>query len=363
MKKTTAAIISLGSKSSEWTFEAMKKYFDEVDNINIKEIEVNIGTKSKNILYNGKPLKDYDCIFVKGSYKYAMLSRAITSIRNKRSYMPLTENAFSIGHNKLLTHLELMKYNIPMPKTYLSSTASAAKKILEKLNYPVILKFPEGTQGKGVMFADSYASASSFLDAAATLKQPLIIQEYIETNATDIRAIVVGNKVVASMQRKANVGEKRANIHAGATGEPYELDSYTKAIAVKAAHAIGAEICAVDILDGPKGAVVIELNISPGLQGITSVTKIDVADKIASHLAKKTREIKDKDSNETAKQILDDLGINAKKDSMKEIITNLDFRGERILLPLWASKITTIGEKDEVVISARKNALKIKKVE
>ena len=87
------------------------------------------------------------------------------------------------------------------------------------MKYPIVLKFPHGTQGKGVMFAESFAAASSMLDALIALKQPFLIQEYIETGGVDVRAFVVGDKVVASMKRKAVRGEMRANIHAGGTGE------------------------------------------------------------------------------------------------------------------------------------------------
>ena len=93
------------------------------------------------------------------------------------------------------------------------------KELLTKVNYPIVMKFPEGTQGKGVMFADSISSASSMLDALGALRQPFIIQEYVETGGRDIRALVVGDKVIAAMCRQAQRDEKRANIHAGGSGE------------------------------------------------------------------------------------------------------------------------------------------------
>ncbi len=242
-----AAIISLESKSSIMTADAMKKYFDSVDSINIKNVEVTLGSKGLSVLYNDKPLQKYDCIYAKGSFRYAPLLRSITTAFYDSVYMPLKPNAFTVGHDKLLTHLALQYYKIPMPNTYVISTSSAAKKILKEIKYPVILKFPHGTQGKGVMFAESYAAASSMLDAIDTLKQPFLIQEYVETEGADIRAIVVGDRVVAAMKRKAEGEEKRANIHAGGKGEALVLDAHTKKIAVSTAKAIGAEVCAVDI--------------------------------------------------------------------------------------------------------------------
>ena len=144
----------------------MQKYFEEVDDIDIRKIEINISGRAAEILYEGKPLKEYDCVYVKGSFRFAQLLQTLTSLLEKKCYMPISADAFTIAHDKLLTHLELQKSNIPMPKTYVSATVDAAKKILEKINFPVMMKFPHGTGGKGVMFADSYASASSLLDAS-----------------------------------------------------------------------------------------------------------------------------------------------------------------------------------------------------
>jgi len=210
-----AALISLGSKSSEWTAEAMRKHFDEVDELDLKDMEINISGKKSEVLYQGKPIINYDCIFAKGSFRYAPLLRSLTSLLKNKCYMPLSASSFTIGHDKLLTQLRLQKHNIPMPKTYLAATTYAAKQILEKVNYPIIMKFPQGTQGKGVLVADSYASASSMLDALTALNQPFLIQEFVDTGGTDVRAIVVGDKVVAAMKRKADIKEARANIHAG----------------------------------------------------------------------------------------------------------------------------------------------------
>src|SRR3989338_4430846 len=146
------------------------------------------------------------------------------------------------------------------------------------------MKFPEGTQGKGVMFADSISSASSLLDALGVLNQPFIIQEYIDTGGTDIRALVVGDKVIAAMRRTAQTEEKRANIHAGGKGEPVQLNHETIHAALAAAKVLKADICGVDILEGPTGPLVIEANISPGLQGLGKVSTLDLPDQIASFL-------------------------------------------------------------------------------
>jgi ribosomal protein S6--L-glutamate ligase len=349
------AVISLGSKSSLMVIKEMEKYFKLVDNIDLRKIEVNLGSKALEVLYEGKPFQKYDCVYVKGSFRYEPLLRSIATGLHGKTYMPIKPSAFTVGHDKLLTQLDIRQHNIPMPTTYLAATAEAARKILKKVNYPIVMKFPHGSHGKGVMFADSYPSAASMLDALEALRQPFIIQEYVETEGSDIRAIVVGDRVAASMERVADLGEKRANIHAGGIGKPCELDTHTKKLAIKAAEAIEAEICAVDILESAKGPQVIEINLSPGLQGITEATKINVAEKIAKFLYSKAEERHGTKKETTAEDILQQMVPS------KEIITNLDFRGDRILLPEVITKITKLTEKDEVAVKANKGELNIKK--
>jgi RimK family alpha-L-glutamate ligase len=355
-----AAVISLGSISSKWVIDAMKKDFDQVDNINLKEIEVNT-VGDLEVLYQGKKIDDdYDCIYVKGSFRYQPIMRAISTAIYGKVYTPITPNAFTSGHDKVLTQLELQKNKIPMPKTYLASSVEAAKKVLEKINYPIVMKFPSGTQGKGVMFADSFASASSMMDALSALRQPFLIQEFVETGGIDTRAIVVGNKVVAAMNRESQEGEMRANIHVGGTGKSCELDAYSKKIAVEAAKVIGAEVCAVDILESVKGPVIIELNLSPGLQGITKATKVDVAEKIAKFLYKKAKEFKESGKKQDASKMMAEIGIKG-GDKLKEIVTTLDIRSNRILLPAAITSMTKFNEKEEYCIEAEKGFLSIKK--
>ncbi len=360
-KQFKAAVISLGSKSSKWTVEEMEKYFESVDHLNLKQIEVNLGAENP-ILYQGEPIKKYDCIYAKGSFRYNNLLRAITSILNKNTYLPLSPFAFTVGHDKVLTHLDLQRFNIPTPKTYLTATPEAAKKTLEKINYPIIMKLPSGTHGKGVMFADSLPSATSMLDTLSALKQPFLIQEYIDTDGADTRAIVVGEKVVAAMKRKAVKGEKRANIHAGGTGEAITPDYQTCKIAVEAAKALGMDICAVDILEGVKGPLVLELNLSPGLQGITKATGINVGNEISRFLFRKTKKFKEeKKPKISAKEILDDIDVETKPKLGKELITNVDIRGKRILLPEVVTDLTGFNDKMDLVIKADKDKLEIRK--
>ncbi len=356
-----AALVSLGSKSSLMTLEAMKKYFTSVDNIQLRSMEVMVNGKELRILNNGQELPKYDCMYAKGSFRYGPLLRSITTAFYDTMYMPLKPNAYTLGHDKLLTHLAMQYNKVPMPDTYVVSGIEAAKKILGQIPYPIVLKFPQGTQGKGVMFADSFASASSVLDAMETLRMPFLIQEYVETDGSDIRAFVIGDKVVAGMKRKAIMGEKRANIHAGATGESVVLDDFTKKIAIKTAKSIGADICAVDILESAKGPEVIEANVSPGLQGITAVTKIDVADKIASFLFEQAKEFKSKGQSKATDKLFSDLDIKT-NNAMQEIISNVDIRGDRILLPKIVTAMAQLDDSHEVVIKAEKGKITIERI-
>ena len=209
------------------------------------------------------------------------------------------------------------------------------------------------------MLADSYPSASSMLDALVALNQPFIIQDFVETGGVDTRAIVIGDKVVASMKRIAKQGESRANIHAGGTGEGCVLDRNAKKIAIDAARAVGAEICAVDLLEGPMGPVVIEINTSPGLQGITGATKINVADKIAKHLYDRAQEVKGWVKEETASEILKQLDKEADEKQGK-LLFNIELRGKRILLPEIVTKLTKFKEDDELELTAKPKYLEVK---
>ena len=164
-------IISLGGKSALKIAEVCKKYFSEVDLLNIKNFEIQINGELK-ILYDEEKLKEYDCLYIRGSYKYALIAR---------SYIPIKPKSYTIGHDKFLTLLELQKKGIPIPRTHYASTTKVAKKILDSVDFPVIMKLSEGTHGKGVMIAESKKSALTILDLLEDFHKPYLIQEFVET--------------------------------------------------------------------------------------------------------------------------------------------------------------------------------------
>jgi len=356
-----AAVITLQSKSSKMLIEAMKKYFDYVEDINIKEVEVKLESKEMEVWHKGKKIEKYDCLIVKGSYKYAPTAATIVSALSSKSYIPVSTETILEGHDKFLTQLKLQAHKVPMPTAYLAPTTSAAKSLLEKVNYPIVIKLPTGTQGKGVMFADSFASATSLLDVLSVLKQSFVVQEYIETGGEDIRCIVVGNKVVAAMKRVAEIGEKRSNIHAGGKGIPAVITEKIKRIAIQAAEAMKADIIGVDILEGPLGPQVIEVNVSPGLQGITEATKIDVADQMAKFLHMKTEEWMTSGKSSSTKKIMSDLGLQEMTEK-QEVFGYLDFRGNRILLPAVVTSVTKFDDRTECVFKAERGKVTVTEV-
>ncbi len=352
------AIISLGGTSSELIGKEAKGLFDHVDLLDIRKIEIEAGSKDREVLYEKKPIKEYDCVYIRGSFNYALLQRSLTSIlQNKNTYMPFQPDAFTIAHDKFLTILALQKAGVKVPKTYLAATMKAAKRMLEEVHFPIIMKVPSGSQGKGVMSADSLASTRSMLDTLESLKQPVILQEYIETEATDIRAIVTGKKVVASMKRKGRAGEIRSNIHQGGIGIAYELDYDSENIALKSAKAVHADICGVDMLESVRGNMVIEVNLSPGLRGIMNATKKNVAKSIAEFLHKQTIELKEKENNKGYEEIM--KGVKAEGE--REVLTNLEIKAGKIRLPELMTRMSGFEEGEEVVLVAESGKIEIRK--
>ncbi len=353
------AIISLGGWTSTQILEECKKYFDEADDLDLRKIDVRVNTKGFDVLYDGQELKDYDCIYVRGSYKYALVQRSLTRALFDKCYMPLAPKSFTLAHNKFLTLLELHRNKVPLPTTYLAATVKGAKKILKEVNYPIIMKIPEGTQGKGVMYADSVTSARTILDTLDIFKQAFNIQEYIESESTDTRVIVVGDKVVASMKRKGTGEDVRANIHAGGIGIACTIGEDVRELAIRAAKAINADICAVDILDSENRPAVIEVNISPGLRGITKATKQEVCKKVAKYLYEKTKRLKEDKQKKDYGEVMSNL---SPKDE-KEVVTNLNIKEGVIKIPKLFNNIAKFKSEDNILIIAKKGKLILKKEE
>lgn len=349
-------IISLGGRSSKGVVEESKAFFSEVLEFNIKHVEVHVNSsRTSEVFHNGELIKDLDCLYIRGSHKYGLLQRAIAESFLNKCFMPLSPESFTYTHDKFLTMMRLQELKIPTPKGYVAATTEAARSILEQVHYPIIMKLPQGTQGKGVLFADSLSSARTIIDTLDVFNQPYLIQEYVDTNATDLRAIVIGDKVVAAMMRKAKGQERRANTHLGGEGTPVELDAYTEEVAVRAAQALGAGICGVDILEAEK-PYVIEGNVSPSLiGGISQSTKKNVAGMVAKYLADKTAEFL---ANRKKKQVGEVIPNGSQS---HEVVTNVNIKAGVMKLPQVVTTLGGFQDNDEVTLVIKKGKVIIKK--
>lgn len=350
-------LISLGSVSSKMVLDEAKEYFDEVDLIDIRKLEINVSKESPQVLFDGEPLKDYDCLYMKGSYKYSTLLYGLTEIFKNDCFIPIESNAHIIAHNKFMTHLNFSSNKIlKMPSTYYAAKVSEAKKFLKTLNYPIILKFPSGTHGKGVIFAESSKSAQSMIDALDVFKQPLILQDYIDIKS-DIRVIVAGDKIIGSMRRIANSDEIRANAHQGGSAEPFIVTPEIKKMCLEAAKQIQANVCAVDIIESDYGPLILEINTSPGLQKITEVTKKNIANDIAKYLYEETIKRREEKDRKRTRTVMTDVGV--EEIGARDFSAEIKVRNDKIILPEFVYNMTSFADEEEVTIRVSKDKIEI----
>lgn len=198
--------------------------------------------------------------------------------------IPVINASFQRARDKLRALQILARNNIPIPKTLMTRDPTGIDAMIGKIGgAPVVLKLLQGTQGVGVMLAESTQAAESVLDTLWSLGQNILIQQFVsESRGRDIRAVVVGGDVVAAMRRRAKKGEFRSNIHRGGRGEAIQrLKPEYHNAAVAAAQALGLHIAGVDMLETKEGPAVMEVNPTPGLEGIERTTGIDIAGAIA----------------------------------------------------------------------------------
>lgn len=196
--------------------------------------------------------------------------------------------AIARSRDKLRSLQVLSKNDVDMPKTVFASNKSSAKDVIELSGgAPLVLKILEGTQGVGVVLVDSEKAAKSVLDAFYGMDVNLLVQEFIEeAGGADIRALVVGGQVVGAMKRQGPEGDFRSNLHQGGSAIAYKLNRKEKSTAIAAAKAMGLGLCGVDMIPSSRGPLVMEVNSSPGLEGIENSTQIDIAGKIMDYIEK-----------------------------------------------------------------------------
>ncbi|MGB5791776.1 30S ribosomal protein S6--L-glutamate ligase [Poseidonibacter sp.] len=190
--------------------------------------------------------------------------------------------AVSRSRDKLRSLQILSKHEVDMPKTVFASNKSSAKDVIALSGgAPLVLKILEGTQGVGVVLVDSEKAAKSVLDAFYGMDVNLLVQEFIEeAGGADIRVLIVGGEVVGAMKRQGAEGDFRSNLHQGGSATAHKLTRKEKATALAAAKAMGLGVCGVDMIPSSRGPLVMEVNSSPGLEGIEKSTQIDIAGKI-----------------------------------------------------------------------------------
>ncbi|ADG92499.1 alpha-L-glutamate ligase, RimK family [Arcobacter nitrofigilis DSM 7299] len=196
--------------------------------------------------------------------------------------------AITRSRDKLRSLQVLSKNDVDMPKTVFASNKSSAKDVIALSGgAPLVLKILEGTQGVGVVLLDSEKAAKSVLDAFYGMDVNLLVQEYIEeAGGADIRAFVVNGEVVGAMKRQGAEGDFRSNLHQGGSAIAHKLTRKEKSTAIAAAKAMGLGVCGVDMIPSARGPLVMEVNSSPGLEGIEKSTNLDIAGKIMDYIEK-----------------------------------------------------------------------------
>lgn len=196
--------------------------------------------------------------------------------------------AISRSRDKVRCLQLLAQQEIDVPRTVMATSGANVRMLVERVGgLPCIIKLLRGTQGVGVMIANTQAEAETLLQTFWGLGQDVCLQEFIaESKGRDVRALVVGDEVVGAMRRQARRGEFRSNLHRGGEGKSIRLDPAYKDVAVKAAKTIGLSVCGVDMLEGKDGPKVMELNSSPGFEGLEKATRKDIAGAIVRHALK-----------------------------------------------------------------------------
>lgn len=204
--------------------------------------------------------------------------------------------AIARSRDKLRSLQVLSKKDVGIPRTVFASNKSNAKDIIELSGgTPLVLKILEGTQGVGVVLVDSEKAAKSVLDAFYGMEVNLLVQEFIEeAGGADIRAFVIDGKVVGAMKRQGAEGDFRSNLHQGGNATVHKLTRDERATAVAAAKAMGLGVCGVDMIPSHRGSLVMEVNSSPGLEGIEGATGIDIAGKIMDYIVENVTQDQDK---------------------------------------------------------------------
>lgn len=258
--------------------------------VNHTKCAILIGQGKRQIIFEGRNIiNDADVIIPRiGSSVFKHGVAVVKEFEMNGVFSAATSLGIARAQNKVRTLQVMNRKNVPIPKTIFSIDSENIEQQISLLGgAPIIIKLQEGTQGLGVILADSEKSAKSIVDTFYNMEASILMQEFVkESNGEDIRIMVAGSEIVASMKRIGVEGDFRSNIHRGGTGEFTNLTNREVKIAIKAAKYLGLPICGVDLIRSKRGPLLIEVNSTPGLQGIEVFTKINAALEIIKYLEK-----------------------------------------------------------------------------
>src|SRR5690554_1902010 len=288
------AILSRNPKlySTSRLVEAAEARGHEVHVLDVLRCYMNITSHNPEIHYKGEKLDGFDAVIPRIGASVTFYGTAVLRQFEMMSVYPLNESvAISRSRDKLRSLQLLSRKGIGLPRTGFAHRPDNVDDLIKNVGgAPLVIKLLEGTQGIGVVLAESKKTAESIIEAFMGLNANILIQEYIkEAGGADIRCLVVGGKVVAAMKRQAAEGEFRSNLHRGGSAEIVRLSAAERKTAVDSAKAMGLNMCGVDILRSNQGPLVMEVNSSPGLEGIENATGKDVAGMVFQFLEKSTR--------------------------------------------------------------------------
>ena len=273
--------------STRRLIEAIREKGHEGVVIDHLSCDIVMDDKGPSIFYKGESLKDIEAIIPRIGASVTFYGPAVVrQFEMMGVFSALDSLAITRSRDKLRSLQILSRAKIGMPKTAFTNYSKQENLILSHIGEaPVVIKLLEGTQGLGVVLAETHTAARSVIEAFDSLKTRVILQEYIqEAGGSDIRAFVINGEVVGAIRRQGKEGEFRSNIHRGGSAEVVKLSRLEKSTAIKAAKVLGLAIAGVDMIRSARGPLVLEVNSSPGLEGIEKATKIDIAKKIIEYI-------------------------------------------------------------------------------
>jgi ribosomal protein S6--L-glutamate ligase len=267
--------------------EAARQRGHEVQVLDTLQFDIRVSRRNPELLYQGRPVGPVDAVIPRIGASITYFGTAVVRQFEMLGVYCLNESqAIARSRDKLRCLQLLSRHDIGLPPTVYTRQAEHVPDCIEQVEGPpVVVKLLQGTQGIGVVLAESTMAASSVIEAFHGLEQNILIQKFIrEANGADIRALVVGRKVVAAMKRQAVAGEFRSNIHRGGTARKFRLAPDYRRTALAAARVLGLTVAGVDLIESDEGPMVMEVNSSPGLEGIQKTTGVDVAAAVIEHI-------------------------------------------------------------------------------